>query len=220
MSLCKNCGKSGFFLSVDSNGLCKNCAPIVYLAAEQRIRIMNDSVRLVTESKKMKTRLSRCDLILEHAEALLKYEEKGISVISPPPSKFIEKYTEMRDLIVLEGVNEEVEKSLEKAEIETSHKKSANEISKALIKIKEGKRELKNPSMLDELESKIESIKYKTELNEYIENAQRFEFKGKERKALDQYQEALFFIKSKKIENIITSDKINEIENKINELSE
>jgi hypothetical protein len=89
MGQCKFCGRKGFFLSVDSNGLCGNCAPHIVNDITQRSRIMDDCLRLVHDGKTFETRLTRCDLLFEHLEHLLKYERKGIPTLSPLPSKIL-----------------------------------------------------------------------------------------------------------------------------------
>lgn len=193
MAQCKMCGRKGFFLLVSANSLCKSCEPIVVMNVQQRGRIINDCMKLVAESKNMKTRLSRCDLLIEHAQALLEYEHKGIPTVSPSPSQLLSEYTAMRDQVVLEGVTAEVEKALAKAEIVATPRTSINEANKALLKIREGKQELCDEAKLDQLEARVRRFSHETQLNAYLEAARKAEFKGQKKKALDQYQEALYF---------------------------
>lgn len=220
MAQCKMCGQKGFFLSVSANGLCKSCEPIVVMDVQQRGRIINDCMKLVSESKNMKTRLSRCDLLIEHAQALLEYEHKGISTVSPSPSQLLSEYTAMRDQIVLEGVTAEVEKALAKAEIAATPPTSINEANKALLKIREGKQELRDQAKLDQLEARIRRFAHERQLNAYLEAAHKAEFKGQKKKALDQYQEALYFLRSDEIDDSLQEEKISGIEAKISELSD
>ena len=220
MAQCKMCGGKGFFLSVSVNGLCKSCESIVVMDIQQRGRIINDCIKLVNESKNISTQLSRYDLLREHAQALLKYEHKGIPTISPSPSQFLSEYTTKRDQIVLEGVTAEVEKALTRAEIATTPRTSINEANKALLKIQEGKKELSDQAKLDQLEDRIRHFSHEKQLNEYLEAARKAEFKGKKKKALDQYQEALYFLRSDDIDDSLQAEKIGEIEAKILELSD
>jgi len=78
MATCKWCGQSGWFFSVNSEGLCKKCTPYVLLEVSEHGRIITESVKLINESKNAKTRVSRCDLVIEHPEAILKYGDSGI----------------------------------------------------------------------------------------------------------------------------------------------
>jgi len=168
----------------------------------------------------MKTRLSRCDLLVEHAKALLKYERKGIPTVSPSPSQLLTEYTAMRDQIVLEGVTAEVEKALAKAEISATPRTSINEVNKALFKIREGKQELRDQTKLNQLEARVRRFSHEIQLNAYLEAARKAEFKGQKKKALDQYQEALYFLRNDEIDDSLQAEKIGEIEAKISELSD
>lgn len=96
MAQCKMCGQKSLFLSVSENGLCKPCDSIVVMDIQQRGRIIQDCMRLINKSKNMKTRLSRCDLLIEHAQALLEYEHKGIPTVNPSPSQLLSEYTAIR----------------------------------------------------------------------------------------------------------------------------
>jgi len=168
----------------------------------------------------MKTRLSRCDLLIEHAQALLEHEHKGIPTVSPSASQLLSEYTAMRDQIVLEGVTAEVEKALAKAEISATPRTSINEANKALLKIQEGKQELRDKAKLDQLEARVQRFSHETQLNAYLEAARKAEFKGQKKKALDQYQEALYFLRSDEIDDSLQVEKIGEIEAKISDLSD
>lgn len=126
----------------------------------------------------------------------------------------------MHDQIVLEGVTEEAEKALAKAEIATTPRISINEANKALLKIREGKKELRDQTKLDQLEARVLRFSHEIQLNAYLEAARKAEFKGQKKKALDQYQEALYFLRSDEIDDSLQAGKIAEIEAKISDLSD
>lgn len=218
MAQCKMCGRKGLFFSVSANDLCNSCEPTVVLDVQQRGRVINDCMKLVAESKKMETRLSRCDLLVEHAQALLEYEHKGIPTMTPSPSQLLAEYTAMRDEIVFEGITAEAEKALAKAEIAATPRTSINEANKALLKIREGRQELRDQAKLNQLEARVRHFSHETQLNAYLEAARKAEFKGQKKKALDQYQEALYFLRSDEIDDSLQAGKIGEIEAKISEL--
>ena len=92
MAQCKMCGRKGFLLSVSANGLCKPCDAVFVLAVQQRGRVIWDCMKLINESKNTETRLSRCDLLIEHAQALLQYENMGIYTVNPSPSQLLSQY--------------------------------------------------------------------------------------------------------------------------------
>ncbi len=223
MAKCKMCGRKGLFLWVSKNGLCKACDVIAELDIRQRTRIINDCMKLADKSKNIKTKLSRCDLLIEHAQVLFEYECKEIPTISPLPSQLSQEYTIKRDQIVLESTTTDVEKALAKAEIAATARTSINEANKALIKLLEAKKEIQDRvrlDKLDELEARVRHFSHETQLNAYIEEARKAEFKGQKKKALDQYQEALFFLRNDDIDDSLQEEKIRDIQLKISELSD
>jgi hypothetical protein len=63
-----------------------------------------------------------------------------------------------------------------------------------ILFLREGKEDLNITSVLDELESQVLAFSQETQLNAFVESARKAEFKGQKKKAIDQYQEALFFL--------------------------
>lgn len=216
---CLLCEKKGVFLSISANGLCDSCNQVVVMDVLQKGRIIQDCIKLIAKSKKMDIRLARCDLLVEHAKSLLRYEQKGIPTINPWPSQLLSKYGDMHDTIILECVTADVEKILTKVKAATTPNTKINETTKALLKINEGKKELQNPSTLDVLETRVRCVSYEAQLEAYLEAARKAEFKGQKKKALDQYQEALYFLRNKVSNAEIQAEKIDEIEAKISRLS-
>lgn len=218
MAQCKYCGRSGWFLALTANGLCNNCNPIVSMDVIQRARIINDSLKLVRESKKLDTQLSRCDLIVEHASALMKYEQLGIPTLNPLPSAFVQEYQAMHDQIIVDGLTTEFENARSKAEVAPSVTSKVNLLSKALLKVREYKLKANNPSILDSLEQQISQLIQNIQLAGYLDAARKAEFKGQKKKALDQYYEALYFLKHDDINDSFQQEHISLIESKIAEL--
>lgn len=219
MAECKLCGKKGIFLSLSDNGLCKGCDPIVALEVTQKARIIQDCLRIIDESKKMETRLSRCDLLLDHAKQLLKYEIKEIDTFDPSPSELLNEYTPMRDQIVVEGVDNEINNHITKAEISSTIRTKITNAEKALLSIEQGKKLIKDLSKLKSLEIKVKSFIHSTKLQSFLDEAQKAEFKGQIKKAIDQYKEALYFLKSDEIDDDLQKIEISKISQKIDELS-
>jgi len=219
MATCKYCGKSGFFVSVGVDGLCSQCTYIITPVVERNLKVINESIELIRKSKNFKTRLSRCDLILEIAEKLMKYENKGILVITPTPSEFISVYSDMRDKIILENLKLDTDKAEAKINIASTPKAKVSELDKVLIKIQEYKKEIKDETHINKIEKEINKIKHETQLNAYLEAAKKAVFKGQNKKALDQYQEALYFLKNDNIDDDLQKEHIQTINKKITELN-
>lgn len=219
MAQCKYCGRSGWFLSVSKSSLCKECDSIVVMDVGQRARIINDSMKIVEEAKKIDTQISRCELIIEHAEAMIKYETKGVPTIQPSPTILTSTYQSKIDEVILDGLRSELENAQTKAEVTARPKSKINIFSKVLLKIREYKPQAKNPELLNELEGQVAGIIHQIQLNDYLEQAKKAEFKKQPKKALEQYYEALYFLKNDEIKDSFQSKHISLIEAKISGLS-
>jgi len=220
MAACKWCGKSGWLLRVSTNGMCNVCESVHVPVVMRKWQILQESEQLVKAGKTLKTRLGRCDDIIRIAGELIPYEQKGITTTLPPPSKFRSAYIEERQEIVTDHIKSEVQKILTKAELRATPRTTISEATKAVLKIDEARNEHGvDNSTLDDLEHMIRRFIHTTELNGYLAEAEKAEFKGNARRALDQYQEALFFLRNDEIEDQLQSDRIGEIEQKIRKLT-
>lgn len=220
MATCKYCGKSGWFTSVNRNGLCGKCVPVVELDIQQRTRIVNESATLVDTSKKLETRLARCDLIIEHVSEMRKYEERGIPISDPPPSVVLSNTIKAKDEIVAEAMHEHARKARSKAETATTVRTKVSALSKALLTVREYMPRVSDMSSLETIERELKSAIHKTQLDSFMDAAQKAEFKGQVKKAIDQYQEALYFLKTDDIDDSLQQKSIQQIESKIQQLKE
>ena len=216
MAQCKFCGKKG----LDKEGLCKGCAPALAIQVDQSVRIIKESNEIINKSKKTATRISRCETVLEIVERLRELEDKGIRTIDPPPSELHRIFTEERDDIFYNGTKSDVEKLLNKAELATTIKTSLNNANSALLKVLEAKKKINNPSKLDDLEKRIRAYTHQIQLKSFLDAADKAEFKGNTKKALDQYQEALYFLKTDDIDFEVQQSEMMRIQTKIDELQQ
>lgn len=106
MAECKWCGKNGFFLSVNSDGLCKLCEPEVRREVYRNGKIIQDIEKLLENQTDMEISLKRCTVIINKVREILKYEKKGIPTYTPLPSELIAEYTEKHDKIIMESMPE------------------------------------------------------------------------------------------------------------------
>lgn len=217
MATCKWCGKSGFFLSVTPNGLCGNCNYSVTFNAREKLRLIEDSIKVVMKSKNLDTKLSRLDFIIEQATYLLEYENKNINMFTINPSVIIEMANKDKIEAVIETLTEEFNKTLLKIDVTTSFTSKLNEINKLHLKIQNYKN-IQNTKM-DDLEKKVKNKKHEIQLDSFLEAAKKAEFKNESKKAISQYQEALYFLKNDDIEDKFQKENIEKIEEKIKELS-
>ncbi|MDA2932986.1 hypothetical protein MYX82_01440 [Acidobacteria bacterium AH-259-D05] len=176
-------------------------------------------MQLAHDGKTFGTRLSRCDLALEHAQALLEYEEKGIPTVQPAPSALVSEYQGFRDDLIMEEAQSIAEKSSAKSNVAGSVRSRETALANGLLKIQEITANLGDPERGIHLIETHQCLIHRTKLDGFLDAARKAEFKGNKKKAIDQYQEALYFIRNDDIPDEQQQKEIQEIESKLEELS-
>lgn len=219
MARCKLCGSGGWLLATTKDGLCQQCSTIVSTEVSSKLRVINESMEIIKKSKNISTRLSRCDVVEQYAKDLKKYENLGIKVTSPLPSEILEWISQARHQIVLESAQEIFEKAKEKAETAANPKGKASQYTSALEKLLEYKKLVPSASEeVDRIISDLKRLAHEATLEVYLDAARKAEFKGQVKKAVDQYLEALYFLRTDKIDDALQTDQIQQIEAKLQQL--
>jgi hypothetical protein len=218
VATCLNCGRSGLFLSVNANRVCNICNIILITEIRQRARLIQESSEIVDKSKKLETRLSRCEFIVECAKALLPYEQKGIPTISPAPSELIDKFTMNQSQIIIDTLRQETEDAIERVKLTTSTKTKLSTLTKTLLRVRDYKDKSANLNPLSQLERQLLDFMHRIQLDAYLEAAEKAQMKGQKKKALDQYYEALYFLRHDEIDDSMQREQITNIETKIAEI--
>jgi len=182
------------------------------------LRIINDSVKLVEESKKVETRISRCDLLLQHLNELLKYERRGIEALNIPPSALISRYASMRDQIIVETLTKEYEDAKQKLSLGGTVNSRVNALTKLLYKVHEYGALAKDRAPSAAIERDINKEIQHIQLSGYLDEAKKAEFKRQKKKALDKYYEALYMLRHDDVDDSLQAESISFIEAKIREL--
>jgi len=114
------------------------------------VRIINDSAKLVVESKNLSTRLSRCDLAIQHLEYMRDtYERRGIWLLDEPSEQKLAKFLEARDECVVEDVQARMEVAKQKAAVASTPASRANAFSPVLLAISTGRKEMRDSSRVE-----------------------------------------------------------------------
>ena len=106
MAKCRYCDRGAWNLRVNADGLCPQCAPAVTASIQSIARVISESLDLVERSKKLDTRLSRCDVVIDKAKALMAYQAVGIPTISPPPNQLVAQMEERKRELIAEADEE------------------------------------------------------------------------------------------------------------------
>jgi hypothetical protein len=220
MGKCKWCKRSGESLRVTRKGLCRTCEPGVTMEVKNRSRMINHCKKLMGNSSELEAHLSQCDHLVEHAEALLQYEERGIPTVRPAPSDLIREYRDGRDDLIVRWAEREAENALAAAEVLTSPDTKVSQLSKVLLRIQKYKMYLGSAGRLDALEKKVAEMAHQIQLTGYLEEARDADIRGLRKRAFDLYKYALHFLESEGVEESLREENLPAVEAKVAELTE
>jgi len=96
MAKCKWCDKGGLFQKVDKVGLCKECGPTVTADIEKHSNVIYEAMHVFERAVDPKEKAANCDLVVESARHLLRYETKGLETCSPPAKLVLDEYSGFR----------------------------------------------------------------------------------------------------------------------------
>lgn len=220
MSKCKICNNSGLLLSVNKHGLCPKCVQQIYPTIIRMLDIFNESQKIIKESKNYKTRLSRCELINSILERLAPYEAIGLTedVFPIKIQEILNINVNTKKIIIKEAIYSTYEDIRTKVNASSSPKTKINACNNGLLKFRELSKEFGNLKEIVKVETELRKLAHTLEFNSFIEQAKKAEFKENFKKALDRYQEALFFLKSDDIDDSEQKDSIEKLELKISDL--
>jgi len=206
------------FVKVDYRGLCKSCAPKVSFELQQRARVIESSLKIVNDGKVFKTRWERCELVLDHARQLQRYEQMDISVSDPSPSTVIANLEEVKEEILAEQIELILKDSISKAKLAKTDSSTTAAINKGITKLENLSEIVGDEDSVFKAIDKLNSQSNKILYSYFIEKAKKFEFKEQYSKALDQYYEALYVLKTDDVDDAEQGAEIKELELKIQEL--
>lgn len=144
MAQCKYCGSTGWFNVVDNNGLCKTCQTLYLQDIVNRCRIVIESGKIIRNSKKIETILSRIDVSLENLEMLKRYDAKGIPTLTAKPHEVIRQMIVERESAIDRFVHEQqilARSAVESASTPTGklggYKKAIDRLNKLLLEVQD-----------------------------------------------------------------------------------
>lgn len=141
---CRWCGKAGIFLSINSDGLCKKCEPLVRKDVYSNGKIIQDAEKLLENSVDDNIAIKQYRLILNKAKEILKYEQKGIPTYSTLPSEIIKKYVSKHDKLIMESMPKKVNDALKISQSALMPLKSIIMVNRAIQNIIGAKELLKD----------------------------------------------------------------------------
>lgn len=217
MAQCRYCNRKGLFMRVSNVGLCSKCESPVLLAIKRHMDVIEQSAEIVDNSKKFETKMSRLDVIIQNYETLKQeYHSKGIVVVTDIDGTIAE-FLKMKIEIIDEEAYAKTQDLLHKATLAKTLNSKINNANKAIVFLKE----LEDTYGYSNKELTIQVFQFihQVEFEDLLLKAEKEEFKGNTKKAIDKYQDLLFFLKKDHIDDHYQEDEIKEIEDKISELA-
>ena len=218
MATCRLCNKSGWFLRTTDDGLCQPCDELRNLDTEQYGRIVGESIKLIEKSRVLKTRLGRIDDAIRACQELLKYDHRKIKTLVTWPSEAIEELERVRRKIVLKEIDDQLVKARTKSQNATTSASKISPYNKIIDTIGSFYQVLDDVSELERIEQETRVEMDEVQLAAELERAERAEFKGQKKKALDAYLDALFLIRKDSIDDAHQVSEIRHIEAKVRDL--
>lgn len=216
MATCILCQKKGFLLTVDRKGVCDNCQAIHYPQIERTLEIYVQSTDLINSSKNFKTKYSRIDDVERCLETLYEYEQQGVrEIFSKDVKSLMDGIPRLREEVVEEEAERIYSESLQKFELAKTSASKITAANRGIVKLTELERDTIGCNAISEYVQKLKNEVYKAELGKFIDAAKKWEFKENYKKALDQYQEALYYIRTDEYDDSLQTNIIKQIESKI-----
>jgi hypothetical protein len=157
--------------------------------------------------------------MLDMLHDLLPYHQIGMPLFRASVPSLIDSVIEIQETVIKENAERVAESQLIKAEAAATKATKLTAAAKALQEVQAAKAELGDDDDLLELETRVKDFLHSTHMNAFMDEARKHEFKGNKKKALDQYQEALYFLLTDEIDDAQQQEIIAEIKGKIEELS-
>lgn len=221
MVQCKLCKKSGLFLAVNKQGVCQECIAKLNQEKNERFKIINYSAKRVKEPIWIGQRLSNIRTVLEHVEVIRTYEQFGIPIDKAALLKLESAGKNCYDQLIIEYLKNEYNDIIPLLNTPSLTTRSKlTKLTKVLTEARKYQRDMFKPELITPLIDKTDEIIHKVQLNAIITDAEKAEFKGSKKKAMDKYMDALYFLRTDKIDDSLQQNEINKLESKIDELKE
>jgi len=218
MANCLDCGRRKGLFEAFENGTCKNCVEQNYRSLHRHVALAAELFRKADTAKTFNTKLKYIEESAGHLSDAVLFEQRGYAIDGPSASGMLQKCLLTRKQLVLHEAQSVFDSAEVKSKSKTTTSSRITPYSSARAKIHELKSHLDDPRLVCDIESAIDARMHRLQFDGYVEKARKEEFKGNEKKALDQYQEALFFLKNDEIDDHEQSAPIYELEIKIKEL--
>lgn len=218
MASCRNCGKKGFFLAVDQNGLCAECAETVLPGLVNDCRIVIESGSIISKSKNQRTIISRCEVGLAALQRITPYERKGIPALTASVAEVAFEFRNHKAEALEKLVQEQVFLARSKQESATTPAGKLGGYTRSIDKLNKMLLEFDDVSEIEPAISELVRERDKVNIKMAWLKAERYLAKGKPRQAKDALTDVLIDIRHDSTPDDEQAGEVAEIESKIQEI--
>lgn len=218
MATCKLCDKSGWFLRLSKEGLCKSCHPGYVEEMRKRANLMSTYAEAIEHSQDIDTILANLNLGIENLQALSRYEKKGIYTTKPPPSECIENWSAKKADVVVSTFRQFLSEARGEARDSATLEGRIGPLTELVERLARYETEVDDKSALDALRLDIRTEIAVQTADFHTEAARGAEDKGDTARALDHYREALSALTADRVDSASQRERITQIEGKIEAL--
>jgi hypothetical protein len=219
MATCKLCDKSGWFLRLSKEGLCKSCRPGYMDEMRKRANLMGTYAEAIEKSQDLDTILTNLKLGIENFQALVPYEEKGIHTTKPPPSECLANWTAKKGDVVVTTFRHFLSEARSDARDSATLEGRVGPIAKLAEGLPKYETEIDDKSALDALRVDIRTEIAVQTADFHTEAGKGAEGRDETAAALDHYRQALSALKADGVDAASQQQQITQIEGKIAALS-
>ncbi|MEC7161957.1 MAG: hypothetical protein VXW57_09140, partial [Pseudomonadota bacterium] len=218
MARCKYCDESGWFLQVNSHGLCVKCQIEVGSDIDQRVRIVLESIGIAKKSKNISTAISRLNLAAGHCDVLQEYYRKGLPTLTVPPVEVAADLRSEVTRLVGQAINDQRFAARQKAEDAAGDAAKLGGYAKAISVLT---KLMDDVSDVTEIETAIEALRQERDGLRFDLIGRKAEVaaaKGQTKKAVGLWIDAIMALRHDSTPDAMQSDRIATAEEKIREL--
>lgn len=220
MANCLLCGKRGGFfgVSLTKDGLCQPCANTHLPQINNHCRIILESTKIISNSKKVETKLSRTKVAMNSVSALIPYAEKGINTLDPSPEKALEMLEQQRELIVNQFIRDQIHFAREKAKDAATPSGKLGGYAKAIERLNKITDDLEDLAPIQYAIAELRSERDEIQFDQLVQKAKVALAKGNKKAALGHYIEAYMALKTDTTPDENQGEKLEQAREKIFEL--
>lgn len=216
MPKCRKCSHKGLFLKLFEGKLCEGCFQEYAYIGERSGKILRESISIINKSSKPETILSRVEVAKSAAKAILPYAKMGLDAAREfQPEEALAQLELMPNRLLDAMLAEELPKARAKSKAAKTSTGKLSPYRRLLDKFYSIQHYYDDMTLFEKIEHDVLREMDLTQIEAIMFDAEKEEFTGNSKKAIQKYKEALFEIRKDRIDDREQNQKTELIKSKI-----